>query len=139
MSQTVRAYLDSVLEKLAQECDQAIGQQVEVKATSGGSGYRFVVPNASGKENIAWGACRTRHSRVRGKHRPCAIVYLDACLLCYKDPDYIKYYCDGQYGQRDRGQVEIAICQIGDADYSLALRALIEAARNLLSGTRYAW
>lgn len=141
MITVIEGQLIAILQQLSQVCQSTmVPHQVRFGPTPKRSGYNFLVPNPSRKQLISWGNYRTRGSRKYGKNRPCAIVYVDASLLNNNDPVYIRYYAfNAQYGRPNRGQVEIAICQIGDSDYALALRALTEAARNLLSGTRYNW
>jgi hypothetical protein len=141
MSQVLQNQLVGIMQKLAADCQSAIApRQVKFTQTPGQSEYHFLVPNPSRKQLIAWGNYRTRRSSKYGKNQPCAIVAADACLLNYKDPVYIKYYIPkAQWSQPNRGEVHIAVCQIGDSDYALALRVLTEAARNLLFGIRYPW
>ena len=140
MNHAIRANFLNILEQLGQDCQQAIGHPVNFGLTPGGTTHHYMVPNPSKKQLIAWGGYRTSGAFKYGKNRPCAVVAVDASLLRYSDPAYVGYYIPrAQWGRHNRGEVHIAICQIGDADYALALGALTEAAESLLSGTRYRW
>jgi len=138
MNQAIQNQLVGIMQNLQQNCQSAIKLHAVILApTSGQSGYHFMVPKSSGKQLIAWGAV-LNYSRKFGINNPCVRISLDASLLNKKDPVYIKHYNpDGMYGRG--GEVQLAVCKIGSSDYKLAERALIEAARNLLSGTRYNW
>ena len=140
MNKATPSYLESILRKLAQECQQAIGARVDFDRTPGKSEYHFVIPDSSPKKRIAGGGYNVRHSRRHDKQQPCAIVAVDACLLDDTDTEYIgRYFCKANRGGDNRGEVHVATCRIGDSDYVVARTALIEAATNLLSGKRYPW
>ena len=140
MNQAIRADLENILRRLAEEWQHAIGVPVKYTATPEGAEHRFMVPDALGKKRIGGGRCYVRRSLSHGKDRPCAIVGVDASLLNDTNHAYVGRYKErAHWGQSSRGEVHIAVCRIGDSDFQLALTALVEAARNLLSGTRYNW
>lgn len=140
MTQSMFNQLYPILVDLSADCQHSIEpNQVILELTKEGSRYHFRVPNSSRKQIIGFGNFRLSRSDKFNKNQPCAIVSISAVLLNDQDPQYIKnHHSNASYG-RPHGEVAVAVCQVGDNDYKLALKALIEAANNLLSGKTYKW
>lgn len=139
MNQAIRHRLVGILDSLARSWQNAVAPcNARFELTPRQYGYRYVVPDRPGKQGIAFADYFVRCSPTHNKNEPCAIIAVDASLLNDKDAAYkLSYFPKANWG--NTGEVHIAVCRIGDSDYRLALRALVEATRSLLSGTRYTW
>ena len=140
MIQPIFNHLYEILVDVSVDCQNVIKpNNMILESTEKGSLFHFKVPNSSRKQIIAWGNIKISQSRRLGKDEPCVVVSIDAVLLDDTNTIYKKnYYPNAHYG-RDVGEVKFAISQVGSSDYKLAVKALIEASSNLISGETYGW
>jgi len=139
MNQHVQQQLIAILDRLSRDCQMAINpSQCILEPTK--KKHHFRVPNPSAKQVIAWGNLRSTHSTTFGSDGPCVIVGVDALLLNNKDPEYVSHHNkNAKYKMDGDGLVQIPVVLAGSKNYQLALRALIESSRNLISVKRYSW
>jgi len=122
-----------IMEHLAADCENAITpNKVVLESTEEGSKHHFKIKNPSRKKVVAWGNMRMSKSDKFSKDEPCVIIGVDASLLNMGDANYMEHYqVNANYGRRI-GLVQVALSETECPEYKLILKALIEAANNIL-------
>ena len=134
MNQEMSVSLWGTLKKIAEDCEEAIKpNSCILEETKEGTAYHFMVPNNSRRQIIAWGHLRPGGSNKLGVNEPCVTVHVYAGLLnIIKPPFSNHFYPKANYGKKGKGEVQFAIRKVGDENYRLALKALIETSKKLI-------
>jgi len=134
MDQNLFNCLWGILKRLSEDCENAIKpNHCVLELTKGGTAYRFRIPEAPRRHVVAWGHLRPGGSKKRGINEPCVTVGVYAGSLDVKKPPFSNYYCPtGNYGPKGKGEVQAAICGVGDKSYKVILKALIQASEAAL-------
>jgi len=134
MDQNLFNHLWGILKRLSEDCEGAITpNQCILELTKESATYRFRIPQAPRRHIVAWGHLRPSGSKKRGVNKPCVTVGVYAGSLDIKHPPFSNYYNPtGNWGSKGMGEVQAAICGVGDTSYQLILRALIQASKAAL-------
>jgi hypothetical protein len=136
MTQQKLLDLWGILNDLSVDCQKAIKpESCVLENTPQSSAFHFRVPNRSRRKIIAWGHLRPSSCRRLGANTSCATIGIYAGLLDINQPEFQDHYFPkASWGANGKGEIQFAIQEIGDSNYKLALKALTQAAKNVLAG-----
>jgi len=134
MDQNLFNHLWGILTRLSEDCENAIKpNHCVLELTRESTTYRFRIPEAPKRHVVAWGHLRPGGSKKRGIDKPCVTVGVYAGSLDVRKPPFSNYYNPtGNWGPKGMGEVQAAICEVGDTNYKIILQALIQASKAAL-------